>query len=240
MSEGNGYLGIKSNHTPRIGEKIRFGTQNGKKFEWKVLDVQDNKAFLVCESITCNMPYHNHGGFTTWKDCLLRKWLNETFLQECFSSQERSIILSCNVVTEADPERDTHETIVTVDKIFLLSVKDAERLLLFLPESEELDDDELDDDELLVKNSWWLRTAGPSCFSSCIDYFGDIEVAGDFVDKNLGVRPVLWVNLDSEHFSEDGLFRHEIKTEPNKVLAEINEKITELEARIARLKAEDN
>lgn len=237
MSEGNGYFGRKSNHIPRIGEKIYFGTKNGKKIEWKVLDVQDNKAFLVCESIICNMPYHNSGGFTTWEDCLLRKWLNETFLHEYFSLSERSCILNCNVVTEADSDFEIQKTVATVDRIFLLSIKDAERLLLFLPKSEELDEDELDDYELLVKNSWWLRTAGPSCFASCVDYFGDIELVGDFVEKNLGVRPVLWFDSDPGHSVDARSFKHELKVEPNKVLADIDEKIAKLEAEIARLSA---
>ena len=71
----------------------------------------------------------------------------------------------------------------TDDKIYLLSAGDAERVF---PEKEDR------------KCVWLLRTpgAGP-IVAAYVLRDGSIDISGAFVTwKDVGVRPVLWVNID--------------------------------------------
>ena len=66
---------------------------------------------------------------TSWRECSLRRWLNQDFFQEAFSFQERTWILNTRVENPANPKYRTNGGAGTVDKIFLLSIGEAETYL---------------------------------------------------------------------------------------------------------------
>lgn len=123
-----------------VGEYVSFGayeqdndTSNGKEpIEWEVLEIKDGRAFLVSKYCLDCQPYDIGMAGMTWETCSLRKWLNESFLNEAFNSQEQSVILNSELSTTGSDMTygDNGEQIVvpydvnTVDKVFILSIEE--------------------------------------------------------------------------------------------------------------------
>ena len=119
------------------GSYITFGsyeqdnnTSNGKEaIEWEVLDIKDGKALLVSKYCLDCQPFHIASAGSTWEDCSLRKWLDESFLVEAFSAQEQALIVPTTHTSSADEVTYpgdgevviTPHTIKTTDKVFVLS-----------------------------------------------------------------------------------------------------------------------
>lgn len=72
----------------QVGEKTVFG-----RYEWRVLDIQNNAALIITEDIVEKRPYHNVYKDTTWADCALRKYLNGEFY-DAFDTADKSSIIS--------------------------------------------------------------------------------------------------------------------------------------------------
>lgn len=58
----------------QVGDKIVFD-----RYEWCILDIQNNTALTITEDIVEQRAYHNIYKDTTWADCELRKYLNGEF-----------------------------------------------------------------------------------------------------------------------------------------------------------------
>jgi hypothetical protein len=62
------------NKSTKVGDIVRFGD-----YDWRVLDVQDDKALLLSEKIIEMREYNYDLVDITWETCTLRKYLNESF-----------------------------------------------------------------------------------------------------------------------------------------------------------------
>ncbi len=186
-TELQGY--IKAIHSrcrnPHKGDEIYFGSINGQRIWWKVLDVRDNMACLLCSSSVACMPYHARGGSISWSKCSLRTWLNNDFINQYFTPEEREKILMCNNVTD----RRNQVGDSTSDKVFLLSIDEAGYLF---------------DSTRAICSAWWLRSPGITVRNggintyraSFVDFQGRIDSMGSFIyDDRIGVRPVMWVRI---------------------------------------------
>ncbi len=73
-----GLLSGKSYNTAggnmQVGDKIVFD-----RYEWRVLDIQNNTVLIITEDIVEQRAYHNVYKDTTWDDCEIRKYLNNEF-----------------------------------------------------------------------------------------------------------------------------------------------------------------
>lgn len=54
-------------HTPKLklnaGDEISFGTDpNGQRLIWKVIQTDENRAFVLSVKKLCKMPYHQPAG----------------------------------------------------------------------------------------------------------------------------------------------------------------------------------
>jgi hypothetical protein len=105
----------------QIGEIITFGP-----YEWQVLAVEDGKALLITKDIIDLRAYNEESEAVTWETCTLRTWLNSEFYNR-FSIEEREHITETLVMNEDNPEEGTPGGDDTRDKIFLLSLAEAER-----------------------------------------------------------------------------------------------------------------
>lgn len=126
-------------------------TANGAEpIEWYVLDEKDGKTLLISKYILDAQPYDKWGAdYTwyltnprpvsdhTWKTCSLRVWLNGTFLQTAFTSDEQAKIKSYTssdtknfgtTVADDSPDKTAHVETDVTDKVFLLSVWEAKTL----------------------------------------------------------------------------------------------------------------
>ena len=204
---------------PAIDSTLKFGSN-----DWRVLDVQDDRALLINKDVThVNMPYNKTFADVTWETCTLRNWLNNDFLST-FSPQEQSRICLSTIANENNPWYGTSGGLNTKDRIFLLSISEVVK---YFGDSGDLANKRRKDEFGILKSEgsflkdnncyarkvdyigkpawyvksawWWLRS--PGCYSSraaSVDADGAIGVGGDAVNiagYPGGVRPALWLNL---------------------------------------------
>ena len=194
-----------------VGDTFTFGvyeqdnnTSNGKEeIEWTVLDKDGLSLFLISTQALDCQPYNTSYTDVTWESCTLRKWLNESFLNAAFSAEEQAIIQSTNVSPDKNPKYDTDPDSATTDKVFLLSIDEAEKYFA--------SDDarQCQPTAYAVENGayengsgncwWWLRSPGDYQGSTAyVHSDGSVGCYGGYVNYDIGcVRPALWVNLES-------------------------------------------
>lgn len=191
-----------NNNSVTVGKYITFGSYeqdnnlaNGKEpIEWLVLAKQGDKVLVISKYAIDRQVYSETWTGMTWKNCALRSWLNNKYLNTAFTSSERSRIQT----TVTDPDGSTK------DKVFLLSVDEAlkyfgsENILLKCKATEYAVEQGLwiDSDGVC---GWWLRLpeSNPGRVG-CVDNGGTIgEGIGTLIDdfNNDGVRPAMWITL---------------------------------------------
>ncbi|MBQ6680393.1 MAG: zinc ribbon domain-containing protein [Lachnospiraceae bacterium] len=120
--------------TLTVGQEITFGQYyqdyeypNDKKpIEWTVLDVQGDKALIISKYALFSCQFVDYAGPCTWEDSYLREQLNGAFFSEAFSEEEKKHIGLTTVVTEPNSQYGTDGGNDTVDRLFVLSEKEAE------------------------------------------------------------------------------------------------------------------
>ena len=193
----------------KVGSTIKFGsyeqdnkTSNGKEeIEWKVLAIEGNKALVVSQYALDCQPYNNTRTDTTWETCTLRTWLNETFYNEAFGTDHQKMIVRSTVSADTNPQYSTNPGNATNDKVFLLSIKEAEKY--FSTDSARRCQGTAycyAQGAYKVNNGnclWWLRSPGCSQdYAAYVLYDGDVYVFGYYVDiDGSAVRPALWIDL---------------------------------------------
>ena len=198
---------LKQEDLQTIGSIVTFGTyeqddnpENGQEpIEWIVLDVQEGKSLLVSKLGLDNQPYNTNAQNVTWETCSLRTWLNESFLNSAFNTDEQARIPVVSVTASNNPNSDIDLGNDTMDKVFLLSIQEIES---YFP----LDTDRVCSCTAFIDNSryiglisyaWWMRTLGANAQTALyVGGGGGIVTDGDRIIKTLGVRPAIWVNWE--------------------------------------------
>lgn len=93
-------------------------------YEWRILDIQGNKALLITDNIIEQQSYNNYAGDVTWADCSLRKYLNGEFYNK-FTDEEKSRIIPVVNKNKDNPWYGSRGGEDTEDYIFLLSIEEA-------------------------------------------------------------------------------------------------------------------
>lgn len=194
------------------GETVFFGsyeqdndTSNGKEdITWIVLAKEDNKILVISEEALDCKPYNNEK-YTevTWETCALRKWLNSSFINSAFSSEEKAKIPAVTVSADKNPKYSTDPGNATQDQIFLLSIAEAEKY--FSSDSAR----RCTPTEYAIANGaersclWWLRSPGKySERATNVESWGGIYCEGylyrtiSAYDGDLAVRPAMWISLE--------------------------------------------
>lgn len=209
-----------------VGQHLKFGKyeqdgdeSNGKEpIEWRVLAIEDGKALLLSEKLLDFVMYHNDAEEVTWEDCSLRKWMNGKFLRTAFKYDERKKIAKSKITNWDNPEYGTDGGKDTIDKIFALSVEDAEMLFDFDEERVAyltdyalgkiqpkevsigyavFDSNDFYMDSKTDAGSWWLRTPGKENYYTVrVADSGYIDMDDVLVFNNtIAVRPAMWIEL---------------------------------------------
>ncbi|MBR1711471.1 MAG: serine/threonine protein kinase, partial [Clostridia bacterium] len=210
-----------------VGSYITFGSyeqdndfSNGKEsIEWLVLDydVVNNRALLLSRYGLDAKPYNSSFSKVTWETCTLRSWLNEEFLNEAFSTKERSSILMTSVdnsFAQVYSEFRSSGGNNTQDRIFLLSCAEANKYLNVTDMGENNTKSRMAPTAYAIKEGastdsnyetndggvtgwWWLRSPGRSQrYAASVSRGGSLLYSGVSLGSGC-VRPALWVNLDS-------------------------------------------
>jgi len=197
------------NTKPQTGDIIPFGEYN-----WRVLDVQEDRALIITENIIEQRAYHRECTYISWETCDLREYLNGEFLSKFDSSR----IVPQTIQNPNNPWCGTRGGNPTDDKIFLLSL---DEIVKYFGDSGQLQNRpkndgryswhteeyafEIDDKYNIERVSkyknttcwWWLRSPGKdSNYAAMVYAFGDTGAEGMRVNINVGgVRPALWLKL---------------------------------------------
>lgn len=193
---------------------------------WAVLDRRGNELLLMSVSAIETRPYHNE--YTaSWETSDLRRWLNEDFLRDAFTAEERSMIRSSWVINSDDVEQHLRKGNDTQDRVFLMSLQEAETY--FMRDTFQRLDETVDwrstlqgvqyradydiiraplTDYIVAQGArisnqnamWWLRSEGMNSGYAALVRDKDIIDAGGMpvTTTGIGVRPVMWIRLDME------------------------------------------
>ena len=101
------------------GGKIRFG-----RYDWFVLDKQDDRALILTEKVIEKRNYHGQESEISWETCDLRKYLNGEFYNS-FCETDRTRIIEVVNENHDNPWYGTSGGGITADKIFLLSLEEV-------------------------------------------------------------------------------------------------------------------
>lgn len=166
---------------------IKFG-----KYNWRVLEMSEHTALIITVDCVDSMVYNTEWCSVTWETCSLRKYLNEDFYNK-FNDSEKKMIKDMKVMNKDNPEYETDGGNNTVDKIFLLSLDEANKY--FVSDKDRIAHyDGYVNGELWggERYYWWLRS--PGNYDICASYVyssGYVYNSGTSVNNKRGVRPTL-------------------------------------------------
>lgn len=201
-----------------IGDSIFFGHYEQDDspnieldpIEWLVLKIENNHVLLLSKYGLELKPYNKANENVNWETSSLREWLNGYFLNLAFTEAEKEKILSVQNCTLANDLNNNNNDLFTIDKVFLLSVDEAELLLTNIAERKCEATYHAKDAGANVASGeywgdsvgfskWWLRSSGRSNNSAAyVSYSGYIDEGGESVSNlwnDCIVRPAIWLNL---------------------------------------------
>lgn len=181
-------------------EKYHRAKKSYFKYEpikWRVIKCENGEALLLSDIVLDKQKYNKRLKKVTWEKSTLRKWLNKKFMNRAFSSSEQEAIRTTKVINEDNYYYKTDGGNDTLDKIYLLSLSETD---------EEKEYGFTDSYGMTIKYSnyadlddyqyWWLRTPGEKNISAAaVDMYGKAYGGGGESDMELGIRPVLHLNL---------------------------------------------
>ena len=198
---------------PGIGDIIPFGGM-----DWRVLDVQGNKALIITENVIEQRPYNMEPKAATWETCTLRKYLNGELYAK-FSKEDQERITETRISNPDNLWYGTKGGADTTDKVFLLSLEEVDKYFgdsgdylnknrkkyidgKLVPANDGFGFSNANDSERIAKydnkaSFWWLRSPGLfSVGAACVYIDGYVFVYGiGAIRDSGGVRPALYLNL---------------------------------------------
>ena len=200
----------------KVGDIIQFGD-----WDWRVLDLQDDRALIITEHVIERRPYHVEPAHVTWETCILRRYLNGEFLQK-FKEEEQRRIAETSIQNSDNLWFDTKGGKDTTDKVFLLSLEEIDRYFgdsgdyqnkrrktyegqypsgKWVPSDGGYAFSNANDSDRIAKHNnqppwWWLRSPGDNSFNAAyVNGDGSVFVYGSIALYDTGgVRPALWLN----------------------------------------------
>ena len=125
--------------------------------QWLVLREEENALLCLSRVILDCQPYHREGGGVCWKDCSLRRWLDQEFLPAAFTPEEQRRLLPARLKSPGGE---------TTDRVFLLAppedwpgwdlMKDSDSYFSFPPE-----DCAITTPYTREKGIWFVEEEGP-------------------------------------------------------------------------------
>ncbi|MBR4287544.1 MAG: hypothetical protein IKT55_07560, partial [Clostridia bacterium] len=194
-----------------VGDTYTFGsyeqdnnTSNGKEdIEWLVLEKQGTQILVISKYALDCKPYNEEYEGVTWETCTLRSWLNDDFINSAFTEEEKAMIPTVSVTADANPKYSTNPGNDTEDKVFLLSINEANEYFsssderICQPTAFAVANGAWESDS---GNCWWrLRSPGYGQHHATGVYnTGNIDEYGRSVTNACdAVRPAMWIDFAS-------------------------------------------
>lgn len=169
----------------RVGNVVTFGTWQDEPLEWGVLAQEGSRRLLISRESVARKAFNDEFDITYWETASLRRWLNDDFYMDAFSKAERAKIMETQVVNADNAMYRTDAGNDTVDRIFLLSIAEAEIYRSVCMDWFKSAD-----------CSFWLRSPGCSRIDAAhVTMGGGIDEMGTNIDWDADVRPVMWIDI---------------------------------------------
>ena len=199
-----------------IGDTVYFGTYDldglpdgtKKRIEWQVLAKEEDRMLVISRFALDCRPYNTEAGGVTWENCSLRRWLNTDFFDSAFSDDEKGRIETAELPPHENPRYDTDPGNATVDRVFLLSIREMqehydsnEERMCVPTEFAKANGAETNNNYRNAAGEktcwWWLRSPGYDQYNAaCVGYSGAISNYGSHVEElKRAVRPAMWISL---------------------------------------------
>ena len=198
----------------KVGDYVFFGTyeqdndsSNGKEdIEWLVLAKNGNKTLVISKYALDCQQYNTSDTDVEWESCSLRKWLNGTFASSAFTSDEQRMIQNATVTADENPSYSTSPGDNTTDKVFLLSIEEAEKYFA-TDESRKCSPTAYAEAQGAATSSeatcyWWLRSPGGEQYNAAyvstegsVNYYGNIVYSVHYYIAVVAARPAMWIDL---------------------------------------------
>ncbi len=233
-------VGTATNISGGQADNLYFGTYQQSSdgsggystdpIQWRVLENTEGELFLLSDQNLDVFQYNIANVNVTWATSTIRSWLNgydashnigtgyagvdytsDNFISTAFSDGERTAIAETNVVTADNGSVDGGDD--TTDKIFLLSIEQAQNSSFFSDNSSRIATNTayvagggtLDGymNGVGEANSWWLRS--PGIYAENVAYVaegGSVYSNGGSVNRyDVAVRPAFHLGLNSVLFT---------------------------------------
>ena len=198
-------------HSAEIGDVITYGNyeqddnyDNGsEEIEWIVIDKDGdgNLLLLTKYAIDC-VRYHKKKVDITWEECFTREWLNDSFIKAAFTEQEQMVIPVTYVENKDNPKYGTDGGNDTEDKVFLLSIEEAQNLF-------EKDSDRKTQGTKVAQlhyaycdpfgnTAWWLRSPSfDNTKAALVTDTGEVYIGAyhEVTEIYIATRPAMWLDL---------------------------------------------
>lgn len=174
----------------QVGDVVKFGSYgqdgnilNGKEpIEWRVLEVEGDRAYVVSQKALDVHAFNaDEDDGNDWNSSDLKKWLENDFASQAFTSDEMNAI-------------DGTPTLLSIDEANKYFKSDSDRICMPTQQA-------VNNGVWTGGNNgacyWWLRSPGvDSDLAAYVYADGYVDSDGHRV-ANTGdtVRPALWINL---------------------------------------------
>ena len=207
------------------------GGYNIDPIKWRVLKNADGQLFLLSDQNLDVFQYHTDSESVTWETSTMRSWLNgysashntggdsgtdytsDNFIGTAFSEKEQGAIADTTVVNDDNPTSGTEGGENTNDKIFLLSIAEANNDSYFADNNSRIATNtayvagggKIGGGMLGVgeADNWWLRSPGiDDDVAAYVNDNGGVRSFGPNVDFVItAVRPAFNLDLNSVLFT---------------------------------------
>lgn len=189
--------------------------------KWRVLKVSGNDAFLLADKAIDMQSYVNSVNYTKWGRSNIRSWLNSTFLNTAFSTNQKKAIKTTTVKNEGNIELGLSGDKDTQDKIFLLS----EREVYYTTAAESygfVKNGRTNDEARRCKSSTYAKAMGasilkqkntdwhlrsPDTMHECNMIISDLGCWGEAeggLEDSYATRPAMHINLSASTWKRAG------------------------------------
>lgn len=166
------------------GDVFKFGN-----YDWIVLDKQEKELLVITKDAAFVMEYDFKDANVTWENSRMRPILNFDFYEENFDRTERTLIIERENPNNPNPTYGTWGGAPTSDRIFLLSIDEANMYFE-------------DNDSRVCTYSddgcwWWLRSSGnQQHYAANVSITGEVVAFGNNVGEIYGaVRPAMRLKI---------------------------------------------
>lgn len=167
---------IENIRNAKIGDSVLYGS-----YKWLILEKNKTQVFLIKSEPINGYAYNNVDEDITWANCSLRKYLNNSFLNETFCDEMIERIVDSHV---SIPDNTPYKTIGgkdTTDKLFLLNGQEADKYKNILNN---------------FLRDWWLIAPGNAQNTAQFVSYGKVMNYGyQVTNTNINIRPAMWLSI---------------------------------------------